>query len=302
MPKNDIDNITPLTGIGAEPWCIRERGVDPGARFLRETLFTLGNGYIGMRGTPEEGGAAPRGQTLEGTYLNGFYESEPIVYPENAYGLARTNEFMLNVPNAKRIRPRGRWRDLRPGPWPGAGLRARAGLPHRPADPHRRLGVEQRQAGPHCQPAPGLLRAQAPCRDRSRRHAAEFLGPPAPGSRYRQPGQQPAGRRRPARRFGDHRPQPAAGGTRDLGKRRPARPSVRCTRAAAHPPQRLPAGHRHRGMPARRAGPGRSDRRRPRLRASTPSRARPWCCTSSSPTRARATWRRTRSARTRAPS
>jgi alpha,alpha-trehalose phosphorylase len=106
MPTNDIDNITPPTGIPAEPWCIRERGagIDPEARFLRETLFTLGNGYIGMRGTPEEGGAAPGGHTLEGTYLNGFYESEPIVYPENAYGLARTNEFMLNVPNAKRIR------------------------------------------------------------------------------------------------------------------------------------------------------------------------------------------------------
>jgi alpha,alpha-trehalose phosphorylase len=106
MPTNDIDNITPPAGIEAEPWCIRERGADadPEARFLRETLFTLGNGYIGMRGTPEEGGTAPGGQTLEGTYLNGFYESEPIVYPENAYGLARTNEFMLNVPNAKRIR------------------------------------------------------------------------------------------------------------------------------------------------------------------------------------------------------
>jgi alpha,alpha-trehalose phosphorylase len=110
MPTNDIDNITSLTGIAPEPWCIRERGAgagpgaDPEAGFLRETLFTLGNGYIGMRGTPEEGSAAAKGQTLEGTYLNGFYESEPIVYPENAYGLARTNEFMLNVPNAKRIR------------------------------------------------------------------------------------------------------------------------------------------------------------------------------------------------------
>jgi alpha,alpha-trehalose phosphorylase len=101
--ENDIDTIAPRSGIAAEPWCIRERGVDAGRSFLHETLFTLGNGYIGMRGTPEEGGAAPKGQTLEGTYLNGFYESEPIQYPENAFGLARTNEFMLNVPNAKRI-------------------------------------------------------------------------------------------------------------------------------------------------------------------------------------------------------
>jgi alpha,alpha-trehalose phosphorylase len=100
--QNDIDNMTALP---AEPWCIRERGIDPDKRFLHETLFTLGNGYIGMRGTPEEGaeeGAAGAG-TLEGTYLNGFHETEAIHYPENAYGLARTNEFMLNVPNAKRI-------------------------------------------------------------------------------------------------------------------------------------------------------------------------------------------------------
>lgn len=94
---NDIDNIA----LPAEPWCIRERGLDPARRFLHETLFTLGNGYIGMRGTPEEGQGA--GATLEGTYLNGFYDTESIHYPENAYGLARTNEFMLNVPNAKRV-------------------------------------------------------------------------------------------------------------------------------------------------------------------------------------------------------
>jgi alpha,alpha-trehalose phosphorylase len=97
--QNDIDNMRSLP---AEPWCIRERGLDPARRFLHETLFTLGNGYIGMRGTLEEG-AAGAGGTLEGTYLNGFHETEPIHYPENAYGLARINEFMLNVPNAKRV-------------------------------------------------------------------------------------------------------------------------------------------------------------------------------------------------------
>jgi alpha,alpha-trehalose phosphorylase len=97
---NDIDN---KSAIAAEPWRIVEGGVDPARAFLHETLFTLGNGYIGMRGTPEEGSTATAGQTLEGTYLNGFHETEPIRYPENAYGLARINEFMLNVPNAKRV-------------------------------------------------------------------------------------------------------------------------------------------------------------------------------------------------------
>jgi alpha,alpha-trehalose phosphorylase len=86
-----------------DAWCIRETGFDTKTHFLDETLFALGNGYIGLRGTAEEGYSGPAGTSLDGSYLNGFYESEPIHYPENAYALARTNQFMLNVPNAKGI-------------------------------------------------------------------------------------------------------------------------------------------------------------------------------------------------------
>ncbi len=86
-----------------EDWRITETAFDAESNLLDETLFALGNGYIGQRGTLEEGfGGSPK-QTLEGTYLNGFYETEPIRYPETAYGLAKQNQFMLNVPNGKRI-------------------------------------------------------------------------------------------------------------------------------------------------------------------------------------------------------
>lgn len=95
---NDIDNMT----LPTDPWRIHEHGLDPARSFLHETLFALGNGYIGMRGTHEDMPGQPGG-TLEGTYLNGFHDTEAIHYPENAYGLARTNEFMLNVPNAKKL-------------------------------------------------------------------------------------------------------------------------------------------------------------------------------------------------------
>ncbi|WP_338769456.1 glycosyl hydrolase family 65 protein [Massilia sp. METH4] len=84
-----------------DPWCLRETALDEATHFLNETLFALGNGYIGVRGTAEEGWSGAAGTSRDGTYLNGFYESEPIHYPETAYGLARTNQFMLNVPNAK---------------------------------------------------------------------------------------------------------------------------------------------------------------------------------------------------------
>jgi alpha,alpha-trehalose phosphorylase len=86
-----------------EAWRISESAFDNDTHFLDETLFALGNGYIGLRGTHEEGFSGPSNASLEGTYLNGFHEWEPIQYPENAYGLARRNEFMLNVPNGRRI-------------------------------------------------------------------------------------------------------------------------------------------------------------------------------------------------------
>ncbi|HSC57505.1 MAG TPA: hypothetical protein VLC51_09890, partial [Nitrospira sp.] len=65
-----------------------------------ETMFALGNGYLGMRGCFEEGG--PIGQN--GTFINGFYESWPIVYPEDAYGLATTGQTIVNVTDTKIIK------------------------------------------------------------------------------------------------------------------------------------------------------------------------------------------------------
>ncbi len=68
---------------------------------VNETLFALGNGYLGMRGTFEEG---LEGLSIEGTYVNGFYESAPIAYGEKLHGYAENKQTMLNLPNAKVIR------------------------------------------------------------------------------------------------------------------------------------------------------------------------------------------------------
>lgn len=85
-----------------DPWAIREMAFNPDHNFRSESVFALGNGYIGMRGTFEEGLSGIAG--LEGTYLNGFYESEIIRYPEIAYGFAETSQTMLNVTNGKVVR------------------------------------------------------------------------------------------------------------------------------------------------------------------------------------------------------
>lgn len=71
-------------------------------RFLAqtETIFSIGNGYLGMRGNHDEG--TPISQP--GTFINGFHETWPIVYGEGAYGFAKTGQTMLNVTDAKVFR------------------------------------------------------------------------------------------------------------------------------------------------------------------------------------------------------
>ena len=62
-----------------------------------ETLLSLSNGYLGMRGTHDEG----RPVVERGTYINGFHEIWPIVHAEEAFGFATTGQTILNVPDAR---------------------------------------------------------------------------------------------------------------------------------------------------------------------------------------------------------
>jgi alpha,alpha-trehalose phosphorylase len=80
-------------------WSVIEKHFRPEFLAQMETIFALGNGYLGMRGVPEE--ASPCVQN--GTFVNGFYESWPIVYAEDAFGFARTGQTILNVPDSKII-------------------------------------------------------------------------------------------------------------------------------------------------------------------------------------------------------
>ena len=83
-----------------DEWNLIEKRFMPDLLEQGETMFALGNGYLGMRGCFAEGG--PIGQN--GTFINGFYESWPIVYPEQAYGLAATGQTIVNVTDTKIIK------------------------------------------------------------------------------------------------------------------------------------------------------------------------------------------------------
>ena len=83
-----------------DEWSLIEKKFHPEFIAQTEAVFALGNGYLGMRGGPEEGGPCVQ----NGTFVNGFYETWPIVYGEEAYGFARTGQTMLNVTDSKIIR------------------------------------------------------------------------------------------------------------------------------------------------------------------------------------------------------
>lgn len=83
-----------------DDWNLIEKAFHPEFMAHAETMFSLGNGYIGMRGNPEEGTPCVQ----NGTFVNGFYESWPIVYVEEAFGFARTGQTMLNVTDGKIIK------------------------------------------------------------------------------------------------------------------------------------------------------------------------------------------------------
>lgn len=65
-----------------------------------ETLFSVGNGYLGMRGNPEEG----RTSYAHGTFINGFHETWPIKHAEEAFGFAHTGQTIVNAPDAKLLK------------------------------------------------------------------------------------------------------------------------------------------------------------------------------------------------------
>jgi len=90
----------PSRDFPADEWNIIEKGFHPEFLAQLETMLALGNGYLGMRGCPEEGGPNAENSTL----VNGFYETSPIVYPEDAYGFAKTGQTIIGVTDSKIIK------------------------------------------------------------------------------------------------------------------------------------------------------------------------------------------------------
>ncbi|AQQ54818.1 glycoside hydrolase family 65 protein [Planococcus lenghuensis] len=69
---------------------------------LSESLLTLGNGYLGVRGNFEEGYDG-QFKSIRGTYINAFHDETEIKYGERLHGFPLTQQKMLNVIDSQTV-------------------------------------------------------------------------------------------------------------------------------------------------------------------------------------------------------
>ncbi|MEE3919201.1 glycosyl hydrolase family 65 protein [Micromonospora sp. BRA006-A] len=85
---------------GDDGWRIRRTSADLDRLGETESVFALANGWVGWRGTLDEG--EPCG--MPGSYLNGFHEQHELTYPESGYGFPERSDTVISAPNAALIR------------------------------------------------------------------------------------------------------------------------------------------------------------------------------------------------------
>lgn len=77
-----------------DPWAVVEEGFDPARNRVSESIFSLGNEYMGVRGYADEGYT---GDSLVGSYFNGLFEEFKI--GPHYKGITRQVRFMVNAVN-----------------------------------------------------------------------------------------------------------------------------------------------------------------------------------------------------------
>ncbi|GAA2222333.1 glycoside hydrolase family 65 protein [Micromonospora olivasterospora] len=87
-------------GAGDDGWRIRRTGADLDRLGETESVFALGNGWVGWRGNLDEG--TPYG--MPGSYLNGFHEQRELTYPEDGYAFPQRADTVVSAQNAALVR------------------------------------------------------------------------------------------------------------------------------------------------------------------------------------------------------
>ena len=99
-----------------QSWRYVETGFEAERAACNESLFAVGNGYLGVRGYFDEGYPGPVANATRAAFLNGVYESLPIEYDESAYGFARNCHRIASVPRHRfSLQLDGHWFSLAEG-------------------------------------------------------------------------------------------------------------------------------------------------------------------------------------------
>lgn len=99
MIKREI-KLPPKEYYPVDPWRFVQTKLVPELIGRDEAMFTVSNGYMGIRGSFEED--EPIHQRA--TFINGFYETWPIIYGEEAFGFAKTGQTMIPVTDASVVK------------------------------------------------------------------------------------------------------------------------------------------------------------------------------------------------------
>ena len=85
---------TPIDYFRGDPWTIVEEGFDPGYQRVSESVFSVANEFMGVRGYFEEGYS---GDHLLGSYFNHLYELMDIHHDQVFKGFVTQGAAMLNA-------------------------------------------------------------------------------------------------------------------------------------------------------------------------------------------------------------
>lgn len=99
MIKREI-KLPPREYYPAEPWRFVQTKLDPSFIGRDEAIFTTSNGYLGIRGSFEEDEPVQD----RASFVNGFHETWPIIYGEEAFGFAKTGQTMIPVTDGSVIK------------------------------------------------------------------------------------------------------------------------------------------------------------------------------------------------------
>lgn len=95
-----VDDLSALVKAGedaiGDTWSLNDPRAEDAPSLEDETVYSTGNGFLGLRWQGPDGG-----QHRNGTFINGLHETWRIAYPENSYGQAESGQTMIPAPDAR---------------------------------------------------------------------------------------------------------------------------------------------------------------------------------------------------------